>query len=57
MHLQKIHYFTFDLHRGVKVTPNVSQYPLLHVTKSGTKFEVAMSTGLGGDAFARKYII
>ena len=57
MHLQekKIHYLTFDL--GVKVTQNVAQYPLHHVTFSATKFEVTTSNGLGGDTFTRKYII
>ena len=39
-----------------KVTGNVAQYPLHHVTYSGTKFEVATSNNLGGDAFTRKYI-
>ena len=53
----KIHYLTFDLGREDKVTPNVAQYPLHHVTYSATKFEVATSKGLGGDAFIRKYII
>ena len=53
MHLQENSFF--DL--GVKVTQNVIQYPLHHVTYSATKFEVATSKGLGGDAFTRKYII
>ena len=44
----------FDLDLGVKVTRNVAQYPLHHVTYSATKFEVATSKGLGGDAFTRK---
>ena len=52
---KRIHYLTFDLR--VKVTQNVNQYPLHHVTYSATKFEVATSKGLGGDAFTRKYII
>ena len=39
-----------------KVTQNVAQYPLNHVTIAPVKFEVAMSNGLG-DAFTRKYII
>ena len=42
----------FDL--GVKVTQDVAQYPLHHVTYSDTKFEIAMSNGLGGDAFTRQ---
>ena len=45
----------FDLDLGVKVTRNVSQYPLHHVTYSATKFEVATSKGLRGDAFTRKF--
>ena len=47
---------TFDLDLvdlGVKVTQNVAQYPLHYVTYLGTKFEVAVSNGLGGDAFTR----
>ena len=36
----------FDL--DPKVTRNVAQYPLHHVTHSATKFEVATSNGLGG---------
>ena len=35
----------------------VAQYPLYHVAYSGTKFEVATSNGIGGNAFTRKYII
>ena len=34
-----------DLDLGVKVTRNVTQYPLHHVTYSGTKFKVATSNG------------
>ena len=48
---KKIHYLTFDL--GVKVTRNVTQYPLHHVIYAPTKFEVAMSNGLGEDTIAR----
>ena len=36
----------FDLDLGVKVTRNVAQYPLHHVTYSPTKFEVATSNSL-----------
>ena len=43
---------TFDL--GVKVTQNFAQYPLHHVTYPATKFEVATSKGLGGDAITSK---
>ena len=45
----------FDL--GVKIPQDVAQYPLHHVTYSDTKFEVATSNSLGGDAFTSKYII
>ena len=55
MHLQEITLLDLDL--GVKVTQNVAQYPLHYVTILGTKFEVATSNGLGGDAFTRNYII
>ena len=41
MHLQENSIFDLDL--GVKVTQNVAQYPLHHVTYSATKFESAMS--------------
>ena len=54
---KKIQYLTFDLDLGVKVTQNVAQYPLHHVTYSATKFEVATSTCLVGDTFTRKYNI
>ena len=37
MHLQELHYLTFDLDLGVKVTQNVAQYPLHYVTILGTK--------------------
>ena len=47
----------YDLDLGVKVTLNVAQYPLHHVTYAHAKFEVAMSNGLGGNAFTRKFII
>ena len=51
-HLQENSIFDLDL--GVKVTQNVAQYPLHHVTNSATKFEVATSKGSEGDAFTRK---
>ena len=44
---------TFDL--GVKVTQYVAQYSLHYDTYAATKFDVAMSNGLGGDKFTRKY--
>ena len=50
---KKIHYLTFDLDLGVKVTRNVTQYPLHHVIYASTKFEVATSNGLGGDTITR----
>ena len=49
----KLQQLTFDLDLGVKVTQNVAQSPLHHVTYSTTKFEVATSNGLGGDTFTR----
>ena len=48
---------TFDLDLGFKITRNVAQYPLQHVTYPATKFEVGKSNCLGGDTFKRKYII
>ena len=47
---------TFDLDLRVKVTQNVAQYPLHHVTYAPTEFEVTTAKGLGGDAFTRKFI-
>ena len=55
MDLQERTLYNLDL--GVKVTQNVAQYPLHHVTYSATKFEVATFNGLGGDAITSKYII
>ena len=57
MHLQENQYLTIDLDLGVKVTRNVAQYPLHHVTYSATKFEFAKSNPFRGDTFTRKYII
>ena len=54
-HLQENSIFDLDL--GVKVTQNVAQYPLHHVTYPATKFEVTKSNHSGGDTFTRKYII
>ena len=53
MHLQEIHYLTF----WAKVTQNVVQHRLPHMTYAASKFEVAKSNGLGGGAFIRKCII
>ena len=50
---KKIHYLTFDLDLGVKVTGNVTQYPLHHVIYAPIKFEVDMSNGLGEDTITR----
>ena len=55
VHLQESTLFDLDLQ--VKVTLNVAQCPLHYVTFSATKFEVATSKGLGGDAFTRKFNI
>ena len=49
MHLQEN---TF-LDLGVKVTRNVTQYPLHHVIYAPTKFEVSTSNGLGEDTITR----
>ena len=51
MHLQENSIFDLDL--GFKVTKNVAQYPLYHVTYLTTNFEVTTSNGLGGDTFTR----
>ena len=56
---KKIHYLTFDIDpkvKGVRVTLNVAQYPVHHVTYASTKFDVATSN-CQEDAFTRKYII
>ena len=36
---------------------NISKYPLHHVTLSPAKFYIAMSNGLGGDAFTKNTIL
>ena len=51
MHLQENTLFYLDL--GVKVTRNVTQYPLHHVIFASTKFEAATSNGLGEDTITR----
>ena len=51
MHLQENTLFDLDL--GVKVTQNVTQYPLHHVIYASTKFEVAMSNCLREDTITR----
>ena len=50
---KKIHYLTFDLDLGVKVTQNIIQYPLHCVIYASTKFEVATSNSLGEDTITR----
>ena len=51
MHLQEN--TLFDLGLGVKLTINVAQYHIHHVTYARTKFEGATSNDLGGDTFTR----
>ena len=53
MHLQERTLFDLDLQ--VKVTLNVAQCPLHHVTYAPTEFEVATSKALG-EAFTRNSI-
>ena len=55
MHLQENTLFDLDL--WVKVTQNVTQCPLHHVTYSAIKYKAATANSLGGDTFTRKYII
>ena len=55
MHLQESTLFDLDLQ--VKVTLNVAQYPLHHVTYAPTEFEVTTSKALGGEAFTRNSIL
>ena len=50
---KKIHYLTF----WVKVTRNVAQCPLHHVTYAQSEFEVTTSKGLGREVFKRKFNI
>ena len=44
----------FDVDCGVKVTQNVAQYPLHHVTVAPAKFEIATCKCFEGDAFTIK---
>ena len=55
MNSQENTLFDFDIR--VKVTGNVFQYPLRHVTYAPLNLEVNTSNCEGGDAFTRKYII
>ena len=50
LHKNKLFYLEF----GAKVTQNVAQYHLHHVTYAPSKFEIARSSGLGRGAFTRK---
>ena len=54
---KKFNIWPLTLTLGVKVTQNVAQYRLHHVTHPATKFEVARSNRLGGDTFTRKFKI
>ena len=51
MHLQENTLFNLD--PKVKVTQNVAQYPLRHVTYRAARYEAVSSQGLG-DVFTRK---
>ena len=55
MHLQENTLNALDLQ--VRVTRNVAQCPLHHVTYAPTEFEVTTSKALGGEAFTRKFNI
>ena len=57
MHLLENTLFDLWLDLEDKVKQNIAPYPLHHVTYLGTKFKVATSNGLRGDAFTRKYIL
>ena len=52
MHLQESTLFDLDLQ--VKVTLNVAQCPLHHVTYAPTEFEVTTSKALGGSGIYKK---
>ena len=56
MHLQENTLNGLDpLDLQLKVTRNVTQCPLHHVTYAPTEFEVTTSKALGGEAFTRKF--
>ena len=55
MHLQENTLNDLDLQ--VKVTQNVAQCPLHHVTYAPAEFEVTTSKALEGEAFTRKFNI
>ena len=48
-------FFTFDLYFGVKVTQNVAQF--YHVTYAPSKYEIAASNSLGGDALQENAVL
>ena len=51
-----IHYLTFDVDLGVKVTKNVAKCHLHHVTYAHASFKAAITNGLGKDAFTRNIL-
>ena len=55
MHLQESTLFDLDLQ--AKVTLNIAQCPLHHVTYVPREFEITRSKALGGEAFTRKFNI
>ena len=55
MHLQDN--TLFDIDPKVKVTQNVAQCLLQHVTYAPTELEVTTLKALGGEAFTRKFNI
>ena len=54
MHLQENALNDLDLQ--VKVTQNVAQCPLHHMTYAPAEFEVTTSKAIGGEAFTRNSI-
>ena len=58
MHYQENTLFDLDAKvKWVKVTQNVAQCPLHHVTYAPTEFEITTSKALGGETFTRKFNI
>ena len=49
--------YSIDIDLGSKVTWDLAQCPLYHVTYAPANFEVETSTGFKEDAFTKKYII
>ena len=56
MHLLENTVLTVHVDIGVKVTRNVAQYSLHHVTHAPAKFKVASPNGLG-NAFTRNAVL